>query len=183
MPNPSHSKPRSTTPYHDPSQEIWNLNRQLRFSLKAKLRAPRARANVGISIKRHALAGRRTKEAGPMTVTPVPDRTHAQRQAALKKANEIRSYRAKLKTDLKAGQRTPAKLILQPPPLTESMKVYTLLTATPRIGQTKALAILTAAQVAPSKTLGGLSHRQRLALVRLLGSRGTTATAYLRNAA
>ena len=118
-----------------------------------------------------------------MTLSQVPARTEAQRKAALEKANQIRSYRAKLKRDLHDRQRTPAALIRQTPPLCETMKVYTLLTATPRIGQKKALAILTAAQVSPSKTLGGLSPRQRDALIRLLGSRGTTATAYLRNAA
>ena len=40
------------------------------------------------------------------TAAAVPERTHEQRMRALTRANEIRSKRAQLKRDLKAGKET-----------------------------------------------------------------------------
>ena len=49
------------------------------------------------------------------TAAAVPERTHEQRMRALRRANEIRSARAQLKRDLKAGKVEDRALLLDPP--------------------------------------------------------------------
>jgi hypothetical protein len=66
---------------------------------------------------------------------------------ALARANEIRSQRAQLKRDLKAGRHSIQQLLLDPPEYLE---------------------ILTHCRISPSKTIGGLSERQRAELVSML---------------
>lgn len=97
--------------------------------------------------------------------TLTPERTHEQRMAALKHANEIRSERAKLKRSIKAGRTRLATILLDPPPYVVTMKVFDLLVATPKIGRVKANRFLVIVRVSPSKTLGGLSERQRAELL------------------
>lgn len=94
-------------------------------------------------------------------MTPAPDRSLEQRRAALVKANHIRSYRRALKADLKAGTADVVDVLRDPPAELASMKALDVLLAVPKVGHVKALNILKAARVAPSKTLGGLSRRQR----------------------
>jgi hypothetical protein len=87
---------------------------------------------------------------------------------ALGKANEIRTRRAQLKRDLKAGRSSIHKLLLQPPEWIETAKVLDMLLAVPKYGRVKANKILTQCRISPSKTIGGLSERQRSELVTLL---------------
>jgi hypothetical protein len=101
------------------------------------------------------------------TIT-APDRTTAQRMDALDRANMIRSARAELKRDLKARRKHLVPLLTDPPGWLGSMKILDLLLATPKVGRVKANRVLSRARVSPSKTLGGLSQRQRLELVALL---------------
>jgi hypothetical protein len=102
------------------------------------------------------------------TPTAVPARTHEQRMRALGRANEIRSARAKLKRDLKAGKVQIEKLLLDPPEYVLSAKAFDMILAVPKYGRVKANKILTQCRISPSKTIGGLSERQRTELVHLL---------------
>lgn len=97
-----------------------------------------------------------------------PERTHAQRMAALENATRVRIFRAQMKKAVKAGRQDVCALIAAPPPEAETMKLHALLLATPKFGTVKANNVLKRAQVSPSKTLGGLSERQRRETVRLM---------------
>lgn len=104
-------------------------------------------------------------------LTPAPERSLAQRMEALANANRIRSERAQLKRDMKAGRRTATELIAAPPEFTDTMKVFDLLVAAPKVGRVKANKWLSRGRISPSKTVGGLSERQRLELLALMGGR------------
>lgn len=88
--------------------------------------------------------------------------------AALDKANEIRVERAVLKRDLKAGRKSIHDLLLEPPEWVHTMKVMDALLATPKRGRVKVNKILVQARISSSKTIGGLSQRQRAELVSML---------------
>ena len=98
----------------------------------------------------------------------VPGRSLRQRRQALERANAARAARAMLKTDLAAGRADLAPLILNPPEFVTSAKVVDLLVSLPKIGQVKAHRILSHARIAPTKTLGGLTGRQRDELLNLI---------------
>ena len=87
---------------------------------------------------------------------------------ALQRANEIRSARAQLKRDLKAGKARIETLLLNPPEYVMSAKAFDMILAVPKYGRVKANKILTQCRISPSKTIGGLSERQRAELVHLL---------------
>jgi hypothetical protein len=97
-----------------------------------------------------------------------PERSFTQRMDALKRANEIRTQRARLKRDLKAGRAQIQTLLLDPPEYLLTAKVFDLLLAVPKYGRVKANRILTQCRISPSKTIGGLSERQRNELVSYL---------------
>ena len=99
------------------------------------------------------------------TAAAVPERTKDQRMNALRKANDIRSRRAQLKRDLKAGKAKVETLLLDPPEYVLSAKTFDMLLAVPKLGRVKANRILTQCRISPSKTIGGLSERQRGELV------------------
>ena len=84
---------------------------------------------------------------------------------ALGKANAIRTRRAQLKRDLKAGRMSIHKLLLSPPEWVETAKVFDMLLAVPKYGRVKANKVLNQCRISPSKTIGGLSERQRTELV------------------
>jgi hypothetical protein len=88
--------------------------------------------------------------------------------AALKRANDIRTKRAKLKRNLKNGRANPQALLLSPPEYILTAKVSELLLAVPKYGQVKVNKILALCRISPSKTIGGLSPRQRAELVSYL---------------
>lgn len=90
---------------------------------------------------------------------------------ALEAANEIRTKRAQLKRDLKAGKVQVEGLLLDPPEYLETAKVFDLMLAVPKYGRVKVNRILNQCRVSPSKTIGGLSARQRTELVALLRRR------------
>jgi hypothetical protein len=97
-----------------------------------------------------------------------PERSLTQRMEALKRANEIRTQRARLKRDLKAGRAQIHGLLLDPPDYLLTAKVFDLLLAVPKYGRVKVNRILTHCRISPSKTIGGLSERQRNELVSYL---------------
>lgn len=100
-----------------------------------------------------------------------PERSHVQRMDALQRANEIRTERAKLKRDLRAGTLSIDSLLLSPPEVLATAKVVELLLAVPKYGRVKANKVLQQCRISPSKTVGGLSERQRAELVTLLRAR------------
>ena len=97
-----------------------------------------------------------------------PERSLVQRMEALQRANDIRSRRAQLKRDLKAGRTPIHELLLDPPDYVQTAKVFDLLLAVPKYGRVKVNRILTQCRISPSKTIGGLSERQRNELVSYL---------------
>lgn len=108
------------------------------------------------------------------TKTPVkptmaaPERSLIQRMEALNRANEIRTKRASLKRDLKSSRVSIHGLLLEPPEYLHSMKVFDLMMATPKYGRVKCNKVLQLCRVSPSKTIGGLSPRQRTEIVSML---------------
>ena len=97
-----------------------------------------------------------------------PERSLLQRMEALQRANAIRTRRAQLKRDLKAGRASIHQLLLEPPDWVETAKVFDMLLAVPKYGRVKANKILQQCRISPSKTIGGLSKRQRTELVAML---------------
>jgi hypothetical protein len=106
-----------------------------------------------------------------MKPTVAPERSYNQRMEALQRANDIRSRRAQLKRDLKAGRQPIDELLLAPPEYLETAKVFDLLLAVPKYGRVKVNKILTQCKISPSKTVGGLSERQRRELVAFMRRR------------
>ena len=97
-----------------------------------------------------------------------PERSLVQRMDALHRANEVRTRRAQLKRDLKSGRENIVLLLQNPPAFVETAKVFDMLLAVPKYGRVKVNRILTQCRISPSKTIGGLSERQRNELVALL---------------
>lgn len=97
-----------------------------------------------------------------------PERSLLQRMDALQRANDIRTRRAQLKRDLKAGRVSIQSLLTKPPEYVETAKVFDMLLAVPKYGRVKVNKILGQCRISPSKTIGGLSERQRAELVALL---------------
>ena len=94
-----------------------------------------------------------------------PERSLTQRMEALKRANQIRTRRATLKKDLRTGKANIQALLLSPPEYIQSAKVADMLLSVPKYGQVKVNKILNQCRISPSKTIGGLSPRQRTELV------------------
>ncbi len=97
-----------------------------------------------------------------------PERSLHQRLSALERANEIRKRRAELKRDVKAGRVRVQPLLTDPPDWLDTMKVFDLLLAMPKVGRVKANKTLNRCRISPSKTVEGMSHRQRSELLSLL---------------
>jgi hypothetical protein len=90
---------------------------------------------------------------------------------ALKRANDIRVRRAQLKKDLKDGRVQIDAVLADPPEYVETAKVFDILMAVPKFGRVKAAKLLNQCRISQSKTVGGLSDRQRTELVALFNSR------------
>ena len=101
------------------------------------------------------------------TQAQAPQRSLDQRMEALKRANDIRVRRAQLKKDLKDGRVQIEEVLSDPPTFVETAKVFDILMAVPKFGRVKAGRFLTQARISQSKTVGGLSDRQRAELIGL----------------
>jgi hypothetical protein len=104
----------------------------------------------------------------PSKQSAAPERSLNQRMDALARANRIRTERAQLKRDLKSGRLSIQALLLDPPEYVETAKVFDMMLAVPKYGRVKVNKILAQCRVSPSKTIGGLSERQRSELMTLL---------------
>ncbi|HEV2723688.1 MAG TPA: integration host factor, actinobacterial type [Thermoleophilaceae bacterium] len=107
----------------------------------------------------------------PSSAGLTPERSLDQRKQALKRANEIRMRRARLKRELKAGKVAIQALLLDPPQYLLTAKVFDMLMAVPKYGRVKAGKVLRHCRVSHSKTFQGLSERQRKEIVDYLTSR------------
>jgi|SRR5713226_1100970 hypothetical protein len=101
------------------------------------------------------------------TQAQAPARSRDQRMEALKRANDIRVRRAKLKKDLKDGRVRIQTILSNPPEYVSTAKVFDILMAVPKFGRVKAARFLNQCRISQSKTVGGLSDRQRAELVGL----------------
>jgi S13-like protein len=101
------------------------------------------------------------------TATHAPVRSLDQRMDALKRANDVRVKRAKLKKDLKDGRMRIEAILGNPPEYVETAKVIDILMAVPKFGRVKAARFLNTCRISQSKTVGGLSDRQRTELIDL----------------
>ena len=97
-----------------------------------------------------------------------PQRSADQVKAALAKANTVRLARADYKRAIQAGQERPMDVLADPPEWAARWHVMDLLRAIPGVGPCKARKWLRHCGVADSKTIGGLTERQRRQLVVLL---------------
>ena len=98
-----------------------------------------------------------------------PERSQQQRMDALRRANDIRSERARLKERLRTGDLAIADLLVDPPRCVHTAKVLDLLLAVPKYGRVKANRLLERCRVSPAKTVNGLTPRQRKELLDMLG--------------
>jgi hypothetical protein len=101
------------------------------------------------------------------TQAQAPLRSLDQRMEALKRANDIRVRRARLKKDLKEGQVQIEAILMDPPEYVSTAKVFDMLMAVPKFGRVKAARLLNHCRISQSKTVGGLSERQRAELIGL----------------
>ena len=99
----------------------------------------------------------------PATKTPdqadlaAPERPSSSAWKPSQRANEIRTRRAQLKRDLKAGASAIQDLLIEPPEYLETAKVFDMLLAVPKYGRVKVNKVLVQCRISPSKTIGGLS--------------------------
>jgi hypothetical protein len=103
----------------------------------------------------------------PKTPGQAPERSLDQRMDALRRANDIRVQRAQLKKDLKSGAIQIEEILESPPACVETAKVFDMLMAVPKFGRVKASRLLNQCRISQSKTVGGLSERQRAELIGL----------------
>lgn len=108
------------------------------------------------------------RTCGPGRKPAAPQRSLAARSDALNRANYTRTRRAQLKNDLKRRRVSIRAVLLDPPEYVRTAKVLDLLLAVPSYGRVKVNRLLTDCRISPSKTVGGLSERQRHELASLL---------------
>jgi hypothetical protein len=101
-------------------------------------------------------------------VSVASTRLRERRMNALRQANQVRGLRAKLKQDLREGTVRLEQILATGADYLASAEVFDLLVAVPKIGPVKAAHLLTIARISPSKTVAGLSARQRTRLIELL---------------
>jgi len=115
-----------------------------------------------------AQSGRQSEGKDPAARMPPGEPRFQQRWEALKRANEIRAARARLKRNISKGSTDPAVLILDPPSEIHTAKVVDLLLAIPNLGRVRTGRALNRAGIPSSETVGGLNARQRRNLVNWL---------------
>ena len=102
------------------------------------------------------------------TATQTPERSHQQRMEALRRANDVRSERARLKEGLRNGEVSIVDILGDPPECVHTAKVFDLVLAVPKYGRVKANKLLERCRVSSSKTVNGLTPRQRKELLDML---------------
>ncbi|MET8049663.1 MULTISPECIES: integration host factor, actinobacterial type [unclassified Streptosporangium] len=99
----------------------------------------------------------------------LPKLTPEQRQAALVKAAETRTARAKLLAEVKNGALSLEQLLGREDDIAKRIKVYQALRALPGVGTVKAAQLMAQADVDEARRLGGLGAQQRRKLIEAVG--------------
>ena len=116
----------------------------------------------------------------PLSIVPqTPERSQQQRMDALRRANDIRCERARLKERLRTGELSIGDVLVDPSAViagrpcvavcVHTAKVLDLVLAVPKYGRVKANRLLERCRVSSSKTVNGLTPRQRKELLDMLG--------------
>lgn len=97
----------------------------------------------------------------------VPERSSEQRSAALAEAQRVRQVHAEVRQMLKAGEIGLGDLLDRADQSDEvaRMRVVRVLESMPRVGPVTARRMMERLDIAASRRLGGLGHRQRADLV------------------
>ncbi|MEU0481051.1 integration host factor, actinobacterial type [Streptosporangium sp. NPDC006013] len=95
----------------------------------------------------------------------LPKLTPEQRQAALVKAAETRTARAKLLAEVKNGALSLEQLLGREDDIARRIKVSQALRALPGVGTVKAAQLMAQADVDEARRLGGLGAQQRRKLI------------------
>ncbi|HHT47976.1 MAG TPA: integration host factor [Firmicutes bacterium] len=102
---------------------------------------------------------------------PLPKLTLEEKKQALKKAQQVRSQRAKIRQDLKAG-RTGIREVLEQVDndVVAKMRVAYLLESLPRIGKVRTRKIMNEIGIDETRRVQGLGSRQKQALIERFGN-------------
>lgn len=99
----------------------------------------------------------------------LPQLTPEQRAAALKKAQEVRSARAKLRKEIAAGKVTIEDVFKKvKDPVVGKMRVKLLIKTFPGVGDVKTAQIMEELKIAENRRVQGLGDRQKEALIEIL---------------
>ena len=107
------------------------------------------------------------------TALRTPAERIRQRTAALEHANQIRSQRAQLKRDLRAGRTTIEDVLSNPPDYLASATIVDLLIWSPKRQRIKASRVLRRCHITPTRTVGALTERQRQLIIADLSGPGS----------
>ena len=101
----------------------------------------------------------------------LPKLSLEEKKKALKKAQEVRSKRAKIRQNLKNGKTTIREVLDNiNDDVIAKMRVVYLLESLPRIGKVKTKKIMTDIGIDETRRIQGLGNRQKQALIERLGS-------------
>jgi type II secretory pathway predicted ATPase ExeA len=102
---------------------------------------------------------------------PLPKLTIEEKKQALKKAQQVRSQRAKIRQELKAGKTTIRKVLENiDSDVVAKMRVAYLLESLPRIGKVRTRKIMNDIGIDETRRIQGLGNRQKQALIERLGN-------------
>jgi len=107
-----------------------------------------------------------------MAVAVAVESSTRQRDRALEIANRVRSARAELKRQVKAGERDLAGVLLDPPAAIASAKIGDVVEWAPGVGEWRAKQILLGAQVGPTRRVDLLTPAARERVVERLRELG-----------
>jgi len=100
----------------------------------------------------------------------LPKLSLEEKKKALKKAQEIRSKRAKIRQSLKNGKTTIREVLVNiHDDVVAKMRVAYLLESLPRIGKVRTRKIMTDIGINETRRVQGLGNRQKQALLERLG--------------
>lgn len=101
---------------------------------------------------------------------PLPKLSLEEKKAALKKAQRVRSARAKIRQDLKAGRKNIRQILENiDDDVIAKMRVAYLLESLPRIGKVRTRKIMNDIGIDETRRIQGLGVRQKQALIQRLG--------------
>lgn len=102
---------------------------------------------------------------------PLPKLSIEEKKQALKKAQQVRSQRAKIRQDLKAGKTTIRQVLESiDNDVVAKMRVAYLLESLPRIGKVRTRKIMNDIGIDETRRIQGLGNRQKQALIERLGN-------------